>query len=133
MKALEQLYMLGLFAGEIEDRADLPVVAEQMRPRMIDDERKNELFDDPEDTKILMGADLVEDPLLERVQALDRRGAGQALGHKVAREIEFLVLSEHVVELPLGPERRGQRRFVIKIMIHLAFPSDVENGGRNGR
>jgi hypothetical protein len=64
VEALEQLDVLRFLAGEVEDRANAPVVAEQVRPRMVDDERQNELFDDDEDTKLLMRADLVEDELL---------------------------------------------------------------------
>ena len=69
MKALEQMDVLGFLTGEIEDRAHAPVVAEQMRPRMIEQERQNEFFDDPEDAEILVRADLVEDALLEGIEA----------------------------------------------------------------
>jgi hypothetical protein len=71
---------------------------------MVDDEGKNELFHDPEDTKVLVCADVVEDALLERVKAFDGCRSGKTLGHEAAREVEILILAEHIVELPLGAE-----------------------------
>ena len=86
VKALEQVDVLGFLAGEIEDRPDPPVVVRQMRPRMIEEERQDELLDDPEDAEILMRADLVEDALLERVQrssaAVRARLSGMKLREK---------------------------------------------------
>ena len=76
-----------------------------MRPRMIEQEREDELLHDPEDAQILVRADLVEHALLERAEASSAAGARQALGHEVAREIEVLVRAQHVVELPLGAQR----------------------------
>ena len=49
VEALEQMDVLGFLAGEVEDRADPPVVAAQVRPRMIEQEREDELLDDAED------------------------------------------------------------------------------------
>src|SRR4249919_1130755 len=105
MEAFEEVDVLRFFASEIEDRSHPPVVTQKVRTRMVDHERKNELFDDAEDTKVLMCTDLVEQALLDRVQTLDRCRAGEALGHHVTREVEFLVLAQDVVELPLGAER----------------------------
>ena len=50
---------------------------------------------------------------------VDRGRPGQALGHEVAREIELLVGAQDVVELPLGAQRRRQRRLIVEVMIHL--------------
>ena len=66
VEALEQMDVLGFLAGEVEQRADPPVVAAQRRPRMVDQEREDELLDDPEHAQIFVRGDLVEDPLLDR-------------------------------------------------------------------
>ncbi len=76
VEALEQMDVLGFLAGEIEQGADPPVVVAQHRPRMVDQERKDELLDDPEDAQILVRADLVEDALLEPSQARRARRCG---------------------------------------------------------
>src|SRR6185369_992199 len=118
VKALEQVNVLGFLVREIEDRADAPVVAQQMRARMIHQEREDELLDDPEDRQIGVRADLVEDALLERVEPVEHRGSGKAFRQEVARKVEILVLAKDVVELPLGTQRRRQRRLVIEVMEH---------------
>ena len=64
VEPLEQLDVLGLLRGEIENRADAPVVAAEMRPRMVDHERQDELLDHAENAEILVRADVVEDALL---------------------------------------------------------------------
>ena len=48
VEALEQMDVLGFLAGEVEDGADPPVVAEQLRPGMIEQEREDELLDHAE-------------------------------------------------------------------------------------
>ena len=85
---------------------------------MIDQEREYELLHDPEDRQILVRADLVQRALLERVELIEHRGARQAFRHHVAREVERLVVAQHFVELPLGAERRFQRRLIIEVMVH---------------
>jgi len=105
VEALEQLDVLCFLAGEVQDRPDPPVITKKMWTRMVDHERKNELFHHPEDTKILVRADMVQNALLERVQGFDRRRASKALGHEIAREVEFLVFPENVIELPLCAKR----------------------------
>ena len=122
VEALEQMDVLGFLAGEVEHRPDPPVVVRQMRTRMIEHERQDELLDDPEDREVLMRADLIEDALLERVEAVERRRPGQALRHEVAREVEFLVLAQDVVELPLRTERRSQRRLIVEVVVHSLVP-----------
>src|SRR3982751_6886170 len=54
LEALEQMNVLGFLGSEIEDRADAPVVAEQLRARMIHQEGENELLDDAEDRQQMM-------------------------------------------------------------------------------
>ena len=123
MEALEQVDVLRFLAGKVDQCPDPPVVAAQRGPRVVEQEGQDELFDDAEDTKVLMRADLVEDALLERVQASDRRRPGKAVRHEVAREVQFLVFAQDVIELPLRAERRGERRFVVEVMVHDLNPS----------
>ena len=56
VEALEQMDVLGFLAGEVEQRADAPVVAAQLRPRMVEQEREDELLDDPEHAQIFVRA-----------------------------------------------------------------------------
>jgi hypothetical protein len=48
----------------------------------------------------LVAGDLVEDALFVARQAGEGGGAGQALGHEIAREVELLIVAQDVVELP---------------------------------
>ena len=85
---------------------------------MIEDERENELLDHAENAQILVRADLVQDALFERVERIERRRPGKALRHEEPREIQILVGAKHVVELPLGAQRRSQRRLIIEVVVH---------------
>ena len=60
MVALEQVDVLGFLAGEVEQRADAPVVIQQMRPGMIEHEGEDELLDHAEDAQILVRGNLVQ-------------------------------------------------------------------------
>ncbi len=60
--------------------------------------------------------------LLKRIERFHHGRSRQALGHEVAREVQLLVGAKHVVQLPLGAERRGQRRFVIEVVVHGICP-----------
>jgi hypothetical protein len=51
-KSLEELDVLGLLAGELQERPRPVVVAGRPRPRVIEDERENELLDEPEHDEI---------------------------------------------------------------------------------
>jgi hypothetical protein len=56
--------VLRLFAGELQQRARPVIVLVQLRAGVVDDERQDELFDQPEDVEIGMAANLVERALL---------------------------------------------------------------------
>ena len=88
---------------------------------MIHQEREDELLDDPENAQVLVRGNLVEDALLERVEARNRLRPCQAFRHEVAAEIQLLVLAQDVIELPLGPQGRCKRRFVIEVVVHDIF------------
>jgi hypothetical protein len=118
VEALEQMDVLGFLAGEVDQGAHAPVVAAQRGPRVIEQERQDELLDHAENAEILVRADLVEDALLERVERVERGGPREALGHEVAREIQLLVGAQDVVELPLRAQRGRQRRLIIEVVVH---------------
>ncbi len=77
VEALEQMDVLGFLAREVEQRADAPVVVADQCRGVIEQERQDELFDDAEDTQILMRADLVEDALLERIERVESPRSAQ--------------------------------------------------------
>ena len=63
-EALEQLDVLGLFAGELQQRAHAVVVRLKLRPGMVEHEREDELLDQAEDAEVGVAADLVQSALL---------------------------------------------------------------------
>ena len=63
-EALEELDVLGLLAGEAEQRAHPTGVGVQLRAGVIEDEGQDELLDQPEEAEVAVAADLVEGPPL---------------------------------------------------------------------
>ena len=59
-EAPEELDVLGLLAGEPQQRAHPTVVGVQLRPGVIEHERQDELLDQPEQAQVAVTADLVE-------------------------------------------------------------------------
>lgn len=72
---------------------------------MVEQEREDELLDDPEDRQILMRRNLIERALLEGVEPGSRGGPRQALRHHAAGEVQILIFAQHIVELPGGAKR----------------------------
>src|SRR5688572_10303815 len=73
-KAFEQVDMLGLFAREVQKGSNARIAASKQRTRMIQNEREDELLDQPERIQVVVAANLVENhslPWGEEIQPLD--------------------------------------------------------------
>ena len=105
----------------------------QSSPGLVQYERQEEFLHDAEHAEIFVRRDLVQDLLLVGAEAGSRRRAGEALRHHVAAEIQLLVFTKDVVELPLRAERRGERRFEIEIVVHPVSPFLFDLGRQNRR
>ena len=72
----EQLNVLCFLGGKAEERADPVVVMVQLRPHMVEHERKDKLLDQPEHVQIAGSADLVRDAALLGREPRHGLGAG---------------------------------------------------------
>src|SRR5688572_10017690 len=88
VEALEQMDVLRFLAGEVEQRANTPVILEQVRTGMVEQEGKDELLHHAEHAQIFVRGDLVQSPLLESVEAWKRTRSRQAFRHEVAGEVQ---------------------------------------------
>jgi hypothetical protein len=114
----EQVDVLGLLAGEVEQSADPVIVLVELRAGMVEHERQNELFDHTEQGQIFVAADLVEDSRLRLVEERNHGGPGERLGHERLRIIERAALGQHVLDLPGGARRGGEHVLEIEIVVH---------------
>ena len=64
---------------------------------------------------------------------VERGGAGQALGHEIAREIQILVVRAGRRRAAMRAQRGRQRRLVIEVVVHglAPFRLDVKNSRQN--
>jgi hypothetical protein len=81
-EALEEIDVLGLLPGELQEGAAARVIAGEAWARVIEQEGQDELLDQAELVEIAVAADLVQQQLLARRQAVERRDAGERLGHE---------------------------------------------------
>src|SRR5262245_33978882 len=109
-EAAEELDVLRLLAGELEEGSDARVVPAELRPRVVDDEGEDELLDEAERREVLVPADLVERPLLGGRQELEALDASEGLGEEGLAEVEPLLASDQVLDAPADLFRRGERR-----------------------
>src|SRR5215471_19641001 len=83
-KLLEQLDVFGFLACKPQERPGAVVVAVELRSRMVEDERQNELFHQAECIEVAVAADLVQKEFLFRRQKIHRIDARQRFGQKGA-------------------------------------------------
>jgi hypothetical protein len=122
-KLLEQMNMLGLFAGELQQRPHPVIIAWQLLARMIHRERQDELFHQAEHGQVLMAANLVQDFFLfirQKAEPVDLR---QRLRHKRLGEIQPLVAADNIFNAPVDAFRSLQHSSIAVIIIH--DPSSV--------
>ena len=81
-EALEEIDVLGLLPGELQEGAAARVVAGKAGAHVVEQEGQDELLDQAELVEIAVAADLVQQQLLARRQAVERRDAGERLGHE---------------------------------------------------
>src|ERR1051325_4607459 len=125
LKALEQLNVLGFFAGKLQKSSHRIIVTMNLMPRVIDDERQNELFHQSKDAQIRVAPDLIQQQLLFIVQKRESLHAREALRHERLRKIEPLSATDNVLNAPANRFRRCQSRLICVTMIHhlQALPS----------
>src|SRR5829696_6423869 len=81
-ETFEQLNMLGLFTGKLQERTHTIVVATELRPGVVQHERQDEFFDQSEDAQVSIPSDLIQNKLFffaEKRQLLDSR---ESFGHE---------------------------------------------------
>ena len=87
-EALEEVDVLGLLAGELQQGPGAPVVVREVRPRMVEDEREDELLDEAEDREVGVRPDLVQRQRLVLREEVEAGGVRQRLGHERPAEVE---------------------------------------------
>src|SRR5690606_6622489 len=125
----EQIDLLRLLAGEAEPRADTCVVAVELRARMGEHERQDELLDEAEDPQVPVAAGLAEHAPIVGREAFGGAGARKVLGQERAGEVERGALRQHVIDLPRGAGGGTEHAGEVVVVIHgwiLAL------GGRGG-
>ena len=121
-KALEQMDMLGLFAGELQKRPDAIVVARKLCLGVIHREGKNEFFHQTEHGEILMAADLIENPLLFGRKKTEPFHLGQRLRHERLGEIQPLLSADDVLDPPVDPLGCFERPLISVVGFHGPIP-----------
>ena len=81
-EAPEEMDVLGLLPGELQEGAAARVVAGEAGAHVVEQEGKDELLDQAELVEVAVAADLVQQQLLVRRQAVERSDAGERLGHE---------------------------------------------------
>jgi DNA-binding SARP family transcriptional activator/predicted ATPase len=113
-EALEQLDVFGLFTRELEQRADFRVVAVDLAARVVEQERQDELLDQPEERKVAVTPDLIEQEALGRPERAKLGGGRQTIGQKGGREVERLAFPQHVFQTP-GEAVRNLEDFTVGV------------------
>ena len=99
-EGLEQMDMLGLLAGKLQQRAHPIIVAGEMGAGVFDDVREYEFLDQTEHGEVLVAADLVQSAFFltrEKRQSVDSR---ERLGHERLGKIQPLVPADHFFDSP---------------------------------
>src|SRR5262249_21744539 len=105
-EAPEEVDVLGLLAGEVEEGAGARELARHLGADVVEDEGQDELLDEPEHVEVAVAAELVEDQTLAGREELEAFDTGEALGHERPREVEALRVIDQVLDAP-GDALRG--------------------------
>ena len=100
-EALEEVDVLRLLAREREQRADAVVVAVELRPRVVEHERQDELLHEAEHVQVAVAADLVEGQLLLAASGTRAARPAPATRAGTAGEVEPLVAADQVLDPPV--------------------------------
>src|SRR6185503_2395329 len=107
-KLFEELDVLRLFAGELQKSSRTIVVALELRSSLVQDKRKDELFDETEDTQVRVSTDLVQNLLFIVTQERYLLHASQRFRHERSGEVESLFSADNVLDAPVNSVRRSK-------------------------
>src|SRR5881409_3417152 len=98
------------------------VVFVEMRPNVVEHERKNELLDQAECVKIAVTPDLVEKQFFLSCQKIHRVHPDQRFGQEGACEVQLLVAANDVLDSPSNPFRSFQNFLEVVFRFHGCLP-----------
>ena len=110
-KPLEQVDVLGFFAGEIQKRPDAGIVSVQHWPGMIEYEGQDELLDKAEYVEVVVPTNVIESETLLWRQEVERLDPGQRLRQKRLAEVQAFVASDQIFDPPVHFFRCCERIF----------------------
>src|SRR5215204_6821454 len=108
-KRFEQLDMLRFFARKLQKSADAVIVFIERRANVIEHERQDEFFDEPENCEIRMPFDLIEHEFFISRQKIQIRGSDKRFGQKRLCKIELPRAADNVLDAPVYSLRCDQR------------------------